>query len=205
MTKPLIQRSASRAAGIFGVRFYNLYYAEKSLLADIESVDSPIELLVREAADEALTAIVDRLGPDIRKNFKSATAIGSTCFVALSESSIAGYTWINRQYIDLVGHIVAQLPLGGAYNYNSFVFPEYRGKRVFQSMIHLVYTKMKQENCTFTANLVGKDNVSSIAARRRFGVVFQNARFLKLPGFRPLIVGRKFLMGKSIPDRNTTP
>ena len=41
-------------------------------------------------------------------------------------------------HLDLVGHIVAQLPLGGAYNYNSFVFPEYRGKRVFQSMIHLV-------------------------------------------------------------------
>jgi len=57
---------------------------------------------------------------------------------------------------------------------------------------------MKQKNCTFTANLVGQDNAPSIAARKRFGVVFQNARFLKLPGFKPLIVGKKFLMGKSL-------
>jgi hypothetical protein len=204
MNKPLIQRIASRAAGIFGIRFYNLFYAEKSLRTEIEPVASPIELMVREAGDQDLAAIIDRLGPKIRDNFKSATAIGSTCFVALNEGRIAGYTWINRKNIDLVGHIVAQLPNGGAYNYNSFVFPEFRGKRVFQSMIHLVYTKMKQENCLFAANLVGQDNPPSIAARKRFGVIFQNARFLKLPGFKPLIVGKKFIMGKSLSVEDAT-
>lgn len=197
MNKPLIQRIASRAAGIFGVRFYNLFYAEKNLQAEIEPVAASIELTIRQAGKEDLAAIVDRLGPKIRDNFKSASAIGSTCLVALSEGRIAGYTWINLKNIDLVGHIVAQLPPGGAYNYNSFVFPEFRGKRVFQSMIYLVYTEMKEKNCRFTANLVGQDNAPSIAARQRFGVLFQNARFLILPGTKPLIVGKKFIMGKS--------
>ena len=198
MNKPLIQRIASRAVGIFGVRFYNLFYGEKNLQAEIEPVAASIELTIREAGKEDLAAIVDIRGPKIRDNFKNATAIGSTCFVALSEGRIAGHTWINLKNIDLVGHIVAQLPPGGAYSYNSFVFPEFRGKRVFQSMKHLVYTEMKQKNCTFAANLVGQDNAPAIAASKRFGVVFQNARFLKLPGFKPLIVGKKFIMGKSL-------
>jgi ribosomal protein S18 acetylase RimI-like enzyme len=196
--KPLLQRAASRLAGFFGVRLYDLYYVEKNLLTEIEAVESPIELTIREATDQDLETIMDRLGPKIRQNFQNAGAIGSICFIALHQGNIAGYTWINRRYIDLVGHIAAALPAEGAYNYNSYVFPEYRGKRVFQSMIRLVYLKMKQENRKFAANLVDKDNQPSIAARERFGATFQSARFLKLPGCRPLIVGKKFIMGKTV-------
>jgi hypothetical protein len=197
-TKPLLQRVASRLAGFFGIRFYDLYYVEKSLLSEIEAVDSPIELTIREATGQDLETIMDRLGPEIRKNFHNAGALGSTCFIALHQGNITGYTWMNRRYIDLVGHIAAKLPAEGSYSYNSLVFPEYRGKRVFQSMIRLVYLKMKQENRRFTANLVDKDNLPSIAARERFGATFQNARFLKLPGFRPLTIGKKFVMGKTV-------
>lgn len=196
-SKPLLQRVASRLAGFFGIRFYDLYYVEKSLLTEIETVDSPIELIVREATAQELEAIIEKLGPKTRKNFRNAGAIGSTCFIALHKGNIAGYTWINRRHIDLVGQIAAKLPAEGSYSYNSYVFPEYRGKRVFQSMIRLVYLKMQQENRKFTANLVDKDNLPSIAARERFGATFQNARFLKLPGFRPLTIGKKFVMGKT--------
>jgi ribosomal protein S18 acetylase RimI-like enzyme len=194
----LLQRVLSRLAGFFGIRFYDLYYVEKSLLTEIETVDSSIALIVREATAQDLENIMERLGPKTRKNFHTAGAIGSTCFVALHEGNIAGYTWMNRRYIDLVGHIAAKLPAEGSYSYNSYVFPEYRGKRVFQSMIRLVYLKMQQENRKFTANLVDKDNLPSITARERFGATFQNARFLKLPGFHPLAVGRKFVMGKTV-------
>jgi len=197
-SKPFIQRIASRTAGFFGVQFFNLYYGEKNLPSDIEPVDSPIALQIRKASDEDLNAVIDRLGAKTRKNFEGAKAIGSTCYIAVNEGKIAGYTWVNREFIDLVGNIAAKLPKGGSYNYNSYVFPEYRGKRVFQSMIQLVYMTMKQEGCMFTANLVDKANAPSVAARKRFGVIFQNARFLKLPGFRPLMVGKKFVMGKSV-------
>jgi len=199
-SKPLIQRIASRAVGFFGVKFYNLYYGEKNLLVDIEPVDSSIELQIHKATDKDLNTIIDRLSAETRKNFECAKAIGSTCYIAVNDGKIAGYTWVNQKFIDLVGNIVTKLPKGGSYNYNSYVFPEYRGKRVFQSMIRLVYTKMKQEHCRFSANLVGKDNAPSVAARKRFGVLFQNARFLKLPGLKPLIIGKKFVMGKSVSD-----
>ena len=193
--KSALQRTASRLAGLFGIRFYNLYYCEKDLLSEIQDVDLPIELEINLATEEDLEAIIKRRGPKIQKEFDQAIKFGGFCYVALSDGNIAGHSWVNPDLIDLLGMKVAKLPDGGSYNYMSYVFPEYRGKKVFQNMIRAVYTRMKKERCAFTANLVDKSNAASISARRRFGVTFQNAQFLKIPGFRPIIVGKRFVMG----------
>ena len=150
------------------------------------------------AVEADLTAILARSDPAPVAEFTRARAIGSTCYVAMHGSEIAGYTWVNRSVVDMGGLVVARLPADGAYNYESLVFPEYRGKKIFQSLVGAVYSDMKAAGCTFTANLVDTHNAASIAARRRFGVAFQSARFLGIPLLGVIPLGRRFVVGKVI-------
>ena len=55
--KPRIQVIASRIAGAFGIRFYNLCYVEKNLSDDIEKIETPIELEIRHATADDLPDI----------------------------------------------------------------------------------------------------------------------------------------------------
>lgn len=194
--KPLpLKRILSRTAGFFGVRYFDLYYGEKDLRGEIEAVASPIDLEVRRATDADLEYIIGRLGPGTKRNFDFAKTIGSVPWVAVHDNKIAGYSWSNREMVDLVGMCVARLPEEGSYNYNSLVFEEFRGKKVFQSLMGAVYREMKAAGCTFTANLVAKGNKASVAARRRFGVEFQGVRFVKLPFADPIPIGKRFVVG----------
>jgi hypothetical protein len=195
MNRVPIKRILSRTAGFFGVRYFDLYYGEKDLRGEVEEVASPIDLKVRRADERDLEHIIGRLGPGTKKNFDFARSIGSVPYVAVHDETIAGYSWCNREMVDLVGMCVARLPPEGSYNYNSLVFEEFRGKKVFQSLMGAVYREMKEAGCTFTANLVAKENKASVAARRRFGVKFQGVRFIKLPFADPIPVGKRFIVG----------
>jgi ribosomal protein S18 acetylase RimI-like enzyme len=204
MKSPPIKRMLSRMAGFFGVYYFDLYYGEKDLRAGVEAVAAPIDLEVRRATEEDLRYIIGRLGPETEKNFEQAKSVGSVCYVAVHDSKIAGYSWVNRQIVDLVGMCVARLPEEGSYNYNSLVFEEFRGKKVFQSLMAAVYREMKKSGCTFTANLVAKENKASVAARRRFGVKFQGVRFIKLPFADPIPIGKRFVVGAVVANQPPT-
>jgi len=106
--------------------------------------------------------------------------------------------WINRNIIDLMGLTVAKLPENGVYRYNSYVFPEYRGKSIFKCLIHAIYSSMKHEKYEFCANMVDRANQPSIAAIKHFNVTFQKANILKLPGYQPFGIGPKIKMGSSL-------
>ena len=100
---------------------------------------------------------------------------------------------------------ITDLPTNGSYTHGGYVFPEYRGKKIFQSLKHSVYTDLKSKGCYFTGALVDKTNVVSILVQKRFEARFQNARLLKLPGIEAITIGKQFLMGISVsdPERNT--
>ena len=188
-------------AGFFGVYYFDMYYGEKDLRVGVEEVASPIDLEVRRATGEDLEHIIGRLGPEIRKNFEHSKSIGSVCYVAVVDSKIAGYSWANREVVDLLGMCVARLPAEGSYNYNSLVFEEFRGKKVFQSLMGAVYREMREVGCKFTANLVAKGNAASVTARKRFGVKFQGVRFIKLPFLDPIPIGKRLVVGDAVSDQ----
>jgi len=195
-----IKHVLGRMAGFFGVHYFDLYYGEKDLRSGVEAVVSPIDLEIRRADEEDLEYVIGRMGPEIAKNFDHAKSIGSVCYVAVHDSKIAGYSWVNREVVDLVGMCVARLPQEGSYNYNSLVFEEFRGKKVFQNLMGAVYREMREEGCTFTANLVAKLNTPSVAARERFGVKFQGVRFVKFPLLDPISIGRRITVGAAVSD-----
>jgi len=85
---------------------------------------------------------------------------------------------------------VHALPPEGAYTYNSWVRPEYRGQKIFQCLTRTVYSELKKESFEFCCNLVDRSNAPSVAARRRLGAQFHAAPILELPGLNPLPLRR---------------
>ena len=140
-------------------------------------------------------ALLARANGSRAASFQRAFRVGSTCYVALADGAIAGYSWVNREIIDIPGLLTMKLPEEGAYNYNSFVFPEYRGCKVFQCLIARVAADMKTEGKAFVANTVNADNAPSVAARQHTGTKFRRCRILKPRFLPPLFLGRALRPG----------
>jgi ribosomal protein S18 acetylase RimI-like enzyme len=183
--KALWVRTGSRAAALFGVRFYNMLYGERSLLGALQRVEPPRTLQVREATARDLERMDSELDPAQAEACRIAAAQQSRCVIALDGKQIAGYSWVNTHDIHLLSWRMQALPSEGSYTYNSFVRPEHRGQKIFQCLTEGVYSRLAQEGFRFCCNLVDRDNAPSIAARRRLGAVFHPAPILKLPGLDP--------------------
>ena len=207
--RPLWIRSSSRVAALFGVRFYNMLYGERSLLDTLLNVEPPSDLVIREATAGDLELLSAALEPAQAESCRIAAAQRSRCFIALHGREIAGYSWLNTNDVFLLSWKVETLPPQGAYTYNSFVRPEFRGQKIFQCLTEAVYSKLEQEGFQFCCNLVDKNNKPSIAARQRLGAQFHAAPILKLPGLDPLPL-RKLTFGSTSGSahasrRNTSP
>jgi len=187
-------------ASLIGIHFHYLYYAENSLLGNIEAIEASIPVEIRKATEYDLNDMTKRSNPKSGEYFEHATAIGSTSYVAINQNKVAGYIWVNRRIIDLLGMYIIDLPENGCYTHRAFVYPEYRRKRVFQSLLHSVYRDMKNKGCIFAGALIHKPNIPPIAVHKRLGAKFQNAHILKLPRIKPIIVGKRFKMGISVSE-----
>lgn len=196
--KRLIQRFASRIAAFFGVRFYNLLYGEKNLLQEIEAVSTTPEVRVDRARENDVEDLLNRLPVEQRGYCLTAKELGSECWIAWHGEEIAGYSWLNFEQVNLLGWRLFDLPESGAYTYNSYVMQEYRGRRIFQRLTETVYRHIRDEGFAFCGNLVDRSNAASIGARRRFGLIYQPAPVLKIPGRGPFILGRKPELGVSL-------
>jgi len=197
--RPLWVRVASRTAALFGVRFYNMLYGERSLGDPVRYVEPLPGLVVRRATPLDLARLGTVFAPAQVESCRIATAQRSQCFVAVEGEEIAGYSWLNTDDIYLLSWKIRALPLQGGYTYNSFVRPEFRGQKIFQRLTEAVYSELEQEGFQFCCNLVDRDNAPSVAARRRLGAQFHAAPILKVPGLnpRPLL---RFPFGVSTAD-----
>ena len=186
--RPAWHGFAGRLAGLFGIRFYDMYYAHRALSSSTDSPDLPIAAQVRLATAKDLDAIVSRQGTSMRAGFTHCQDIGSTCYVGLEGASIAGYLWVNRQVVEMAGMHLARLPPGHAFSHGAYVFPEYRNRKFYQALRATVCNEMRNAGCHFMACLVDKAQAPSIHVLSREGMNFQHAAVLKLPGFRPIVM-----------------
>lgn len=194
--KPLWVRVASRTAGVFGVRFYNMLYGECSLVDAVRQVGPPPGLEIRPTPPEDLESLQSKLSQTQADWCRIALGHGSRCFTALDGQEIAGFSWLNTQFIYMLRSRVRALPPEGAYTYSSWVRPEYRGQKIFQCLTEAVYSELRKEGFEFCCNLVDRHNAPSVAARRRLGAQFRASPILKLPGLNPLPL-RRFPFGVS--------
>ncbi len=189
-SRPLWVRVISHTAGLFGVRFYNMLYGERSLLEPTKRVEPPPGLGVRRATSGDFELLASKLAPPQAESCRIAAAQQSRCLVALVGKQFAGYSWLNTEDIYLLSWRVQALPSAGGYTYNSFVQPEFRGQKIFQCLTEAAYTELQQAGFEFCCNLVDRDNAPSVAARRRLGAQFRAAPILKLPGLNPVPLWR---------------
>jgi ribosomal protein S18 acetylase RimI-like enzyme len=193
--KTALRRFLSDFLARLGIHFYDMYYGEIDLGRPLVEVEPSLEFEIGKASREDLPEILQVLNPERKRSFQHSIDIGSSCIVARYRGRIAGYSWCQQRVIDLAGLTVRELPAKVGYTYNSFVLPEFRGKKLFQRLTLAVYRDFREQGFSFVGNLVDRANTPSIAARQRLGVTFQSARFLKLPGLAPMELGKAIVIG----------
>lgn len=195
--KSALRHHLGNLAGKFGFYFLRMYYGEKDLNEPIPNIQAPTNLDISCANVEDLEQIKRMLPPNQARLLQRYADLGDTCLVAKCDGKIAGYSWWNRREIRFGIHTFVRLPENMGYTFGSLVFPEFRGKKIFQCLTCAVYSSLKAQGCEFCCNLVDQANGPSVGARRNLGATFQPVRILKLPRLRPRIIGRGFVMGRT--------
>jgi len=193
-----VYRIAAKVSRAFGIRYHDSLYGEKNLLSELPVVTSPLALDIRKAVERELRDVALLQGGDTLSRFEFAVATGSSCYIAWVDGEPAGYSWTNNRVMMMDRHRAADVPPCGSFHFNSFVFPQFRGNKIFQCLIYHVYMDLKAQGCKFAGNFVDRENTASIKARQNFGALFQPAKMVKLPGFRLFSVGRRFVPGASL-------
>jgi hypothetical protein len=178
-----------------------MLYSEKSLMGGVEHIQAPDPLEVCTATSAELETIIAGQSPEEAGISRSLLAGGSECLIAWRGEAMAGYSWVDRQQVVLLGNRVSDLPEEGAYTFNSYVWPDFRGRKVFQVLTESVYRLLAEEGFSFCCNLVDRNNAGSIGARKKFSVVTQPAPILKLPGLDPRPVNGPLPWGLSLAGR----
>ncbi len=198
---PLARRLASRVAGVFGVQLFTLLYGEKPLLGNIERIEPSLEIRIRRAGASELEHLLQALPEGQADIYGTARANEADVWIAWHGGEMAGYTWANRHAAYLLNWRLLDLPAGGAFTFNNFVLPRYRGCRIAQCLSQAVYSDLKADGYSFCCHFVDRNNAASIAARSKFGFNYRPAPVLKLPGCRPLLLARRLRVGSTVEGR----
>jgi len=153
---------------IFGVELHRLYYFEKDLREEIEAVDSRLELSIRQANEKDIEEIIALSEESEKKRIKKYAKPNSICYIARNKEEIAGYAWLNTKLILLDGIPIRKLAKKGVFGFGGFVFPEFRGKGVFKSLIAAYYQDMKDLKYDFFGNMTEVKNIPARKARETF-------------------------------------
>ncbi len=174
-----------------GFAFYSLYYYEKDLdsFNEKDYISADISQEIKEASEEDIENIILMSDTETKKRIILYKKQGSMCFIALYRGKIVGYTWINKRNINIYDKILCPVKENSVFVFGSFVFPEYRGKHIFQELISFSCTEMKERGYKYISNFVSTDNIPSITARAKFNL--PKKRMLIL-----LIFNRLFLISE---------
>jgi len=187
-------RRAFRRVGFRRVRFN---YFETDLRDREFHVPAGIEVAVRRVPPDEIRQRLEELGEFGFRGGERGAAAGDRCYFAEVEGQLAGYSWISTQGIRNGRHLLSPVAPKGVYSYLSFVFPDYRGNKLFQRMLCHIYRELQDEGYEFACNLVSRQNVRSIRSRQRFDAVGKPISLLFLPGTKPWVLGGPIGTGES--------
>ncbi len=166
--RPLLPKWIKKPLKLLGIQFFNSYYCEKNLRESFTPIKAKIALKIRVATEAEKDRIWRRADRLEKKRMERARREGDTCLVALHGRKIAGYTWFSHRMVKVDSHMIKPLPKGSAFMFDSVVYPEYRGKKVFQNIISEVIRYNRKKGNRFLGNLVDQNNIPAIKARDHF-------------------------------------
>ena len=137
----------------------------------IPEVESLLDFRVEEVSEDDLRAIIKNLeGTGYPESIARALRDGSVMYVAKNKEPL-GFTMLNREFITITNGVILQtLKPGEAYSYLSYVFPQHRGKKVFQKLKQVKYQKEFSKGTKRIYSVVEIDNKASIKAQEHLGV-----------------------------------
>lgn len=193
-----LYRTAALGAHALGIRYFDLLYGEIDLLERIPDITSPLDLEIRKGRQDEIRELALIRGGDMVRRFEFALSTGSICHIAWYGGKAAGCTWYNKKTITIDMIKIGDVPPGGSFRFDSFVFPEFRGRKVFQCLLNYIFHHLREEGCRFAGSFVDRENLASIRGQSNFPVSFQPVRLLKAPGLPVVFLGRKFAPGASL-------
>lgn len=189
MKRTFLKQIGMQAAR-FGLWRLKLMYGERDVTEPIPEVRAGIGVEVRLATKDDLDSVDAAIAsPEDLRLFRLSRESGAICFVAWVEGRPAGYSWLNLDALTLSCRVLRRLPPGYGYQCDSVVFPEFRGRKLFQKLSAAIYVYLREQGRRYACNLVARDNAASIEARRKLGATFRPVTILKFPFFPPFVAG----------------
>ena len=193
--KSTLRIAVSTAARHVGVRYFDLLYCEYCLCADISAVTTDLQVhstLLDSAEVASLASNMDTQFGRVVEHYIDA---GSQCVAARLNDELVAYNWFNLEKMFLADFDVRPLPTGGVYSHGGYVWPAYRGHRLFQYLCAEIYQHAKNLGREFVGNFVDRRNLPSIKVRENLGTRFQPVLLLKIGGLAPIYLTKRFVVG----------
>jgi hypothetical protein len=172
-----------------GFRVARFYYFETDLRDREFELPSKIDVVIRRVPSEEVRERLEELGKFGLRSGRRGVARGDRCYFAEIDGQLAGYSWVSRHGISFGQYTLSPVVKEGVYSYLSFVFPDYRGNRLFACMLCHIYRELQAEGFQFACNMVTRTNMPSIRTRERFGAVGKPILVVQLPNLKPWLWG----------------
>ena len=191
----------SNTARKLGFRLYDMYYVERSLHKPLPKFEPGIPLNLERATDDDQREIISSRGLRHERRLKFRFDSKRTiCYVAKSGDDLVGYSMLSTGLMDITGLDaielpIRQMPANTGLTHDAYVFPEFRGNRIFHTLLGHVYRDRKKAGLVRVSNLIDPANVWSLKVHLDLGNRIQRTRFLKFPGTGLITVGHGFVIG----------
>jgi hypothetical protein len=149
---------------VYILKFIELQFFESGIV-----VRPKIDFKIVQALESDMDFIKSRLPEDWSQRIEYSKENNCEFYVAKG-AKIYGFTTVNYDAIEMAnGYIVRKLSDNQAYSFLSFVFPEYRGNRVFQKLKLDVCRMLLQRGIKDIFAFIDVANAASIKAQTNAG------------------------------------
>lgn len=173
------------------VEFGSISFFARDLDGKLPRPKASLELDLRQASPQELN-LLEEIDPKkstegLPERFQS----GDLCFVAIdADGQIAHSRWVTvrRAYIPELDRYLVLSP-GQGYFYDGYTRPDRRRRGIDGVVREFIFTSMRTAGCRRIYSYVRGDNPIGLKATRSWQEAVGKLWYLRLRGFRPLVVG----------------
>jgi ribosomal protein S18 acetylase RimI-like enzyme len=181
--KAVFQRVASRSAQkLLRLEMNEMLWLEGAALPSAIEANSDFEF--RFLTVDELAHFANDLANDLDAAFAARVSSGhDLCFAAIAQQGqLASYSWYALGSIEAEHHlgVAMSLPADVAYMYKAFTHPDFRGRRLYGTIVAMALRSLARRGVTKLITSIEWTNFASLRSCQRLG--FQNLGRLSVIG-----------------------
>jgi ribosomal protein S18 acetylase RimI-like enzyme len=153
---------------IFNIYFAQLFYFEVNLDKLNKDIEVAGNISIKEVNQTELLILEGLVDESYKSKIRFSRSIKSRYFFAYDNDKIIGFIFLNEKYIVFERWKIKRLSQGGSFIYCGYIFPEYRGKKIFEKLVFEVYKKARKEKKRFCCCFVSIYNKAAIKCQEKF-------------------------------------